>query len=200
MSKSIFFVYDSHCPWSYAATPLVKAIVEAFPDIEINLWHAGRYEGDENVSTKTLAAVEDDSATVFTQAYRDQKTNAADSTIAANIMAWFSHKDPVKALEFLVAMQKEHFNNGNSLKESDDYASLIQKFKLSLPKKALSKEKYTKDAEFVFGDVEELQEMIGTKSIPALLFANNDELILLNHNLYLKEPSAIVDAIKLELK
>ena len=90
MSKTIFFVYDSHCPWSYAATPLINAIVEAFPDIEINLWHAGRYEGDENISTKTLAAVEEDSKTKFPQAYRDQKLNAADSTIAANIMAWFS--------------------------------------------------------------------------------------------------------------
>jgi len=200
MSKSIFFVYDSHCPWSYAATPLINTIVEAFPDIEINLWHAGRYEGDENISTKTLAAVEEDSKTKFTQAYRDQKLNAADSTIAANIMAWFSHKDPLKALEFLSAMQHEHFETGNSLKESDDYQALISKFKLSLPKKALSKDKYTKDAEFVFSDIEELQEVIGTKSIPAVLFANNDDLILLNHNLYLKQPSAIVDAIKLELK
>ena len=42
--------------------------------------------------------------------------------------------------------------------------------------------------------------IIGTQAIPALLLACNESLVLLNHNLYLENPDAIVDAVKLELE
>lgn len=45
----------------------------------------------------------------------------------------------------------------------------------------------------------DMQDVIGTKAIPALLLAVNDNLTLLNHNMYLLEPKAIVEAIKSEL-
>jgi len=45
-----------------------------------------------------------------------------------------------------------------------------------------------------------LQDIIATKAIPALLLAIDDNLILLNHNFYLNEPEAIVEAIKIEIQ
>ena len=44
-----------------------------------------------------------------------------------------------------------------------------------------------------------MQEIIGTPAIPALMLAIDDNLILLNHNLYLKDPTTIVEAINLEI-
>ena len=40
---------------------------------------------------------------------------------------------------------------------------------------------------------------IATQAIPALLLAIDDELILLNHNFYLTQPEAVVEAVKIEL-
>ena len=60
-------------------------------------------------------------------------------------------------------------------------------------------EKLTKDAERIFHEIVELQNIIGTEAIPALLLAVGDNLILLNHNHYLATPSSIVEGIKLEL-
>ena len=42
----LFYIYDTHCPWSYATTKLTNEIAKAFPQIKINLWHCANYEGD----------------------------------------------------------------------------------------------------------------------------------------------------------
>jgi len=60
--------------------------------------------------------------------------------------------------------------------------------------------KLTKDAEFAIHDIFEIQEIIGTQAIPAMLLACNENLVLLNHNLYLESPESIIDAVKLELE
>ena len=199
MSAELFFIYDSHCPWSYAATPLVEAIHQSFPEIELHLWHCARYEGDEQISSKTLAQVEEDSNVVFSPLYKEQLKNAADSTIAANILGWVDNKMPNNTLAILSAIQQQHFEQGISLKSPEEFEDLISKFKLSVPAKVLKNDKFTKEAEFTFAHIEEIQEVIGTEAIPALLLAVNEDLVLLNHNLYLKKPSAIVEAVKLEL-
>ena len=48
----LFFLYDSHCPWSYVATKLVNEINQAFPAITLNLWHAAYFDG-KNDGTKS---------------------------------------------------------------------------------------------------------------------------------------------------
>jgi protein-disulfide isomerase-like protein with CxxC motif len=58
----------------------------------------------------------------------------------------------------------------------------------------------TTDAEAQINEIYALQEIIETQAIPALLLAVNNDLILLNHNLYLSNPDAIIDGIQLELK
>lgn len=199
MSAELFFIYDSHCPWSYATTPLVEAIHQAFPEIELHLWHCARYEGDEQISHKTLDQVEQDSTITFTSNYKAQLNNAVDSTNAANILAWVANKMPSNTLPLLTAIQQQHFEQGNSLKATEDFDNVIKEFKLSPPAKVLKSDKFTKDAEFTFAHIEEIQEVIGTQAIPALLLAVNDDLVLLNHNLYLKDPRAIVEAVKQEL-
>ncbi|WP_448564417.1 hypothetical protein [Thalassotalea ganghwensis] len=200
MTTELFFIYDSHCPWSYAATALVSEIKASLPEITITLLHCGRYQGDEQIGSKTLTQVSDDSLVRFSEAYYQQKQVAPDSTIAANLLAWLGNKNPEQALAVLVEIQKQHFQQGNTLSEMDDFATIISQFKLSPPNKVFKQDKYAKEAEFALGMVEELQEIIGTPAIPALLLAVEDDLVLLNHNLYLKESKAIVDAVKMEIK
>ena len=78
-------------------------------------------------------------------------------------------------------------------------SDIIDEFKLSVPAKVINKTKLTTDAAAQVHEIYALQDIIGTQAIPALLLAIDDELILLNHNFYLEDPNAIIDAIKLEL-
>ena len=54
MAAELFFIYDSHCPWSYATTPLVNAVNNSLPEVVLNLWHCAYFSDadDNNVITK----------------------------------------------------------------------------------------------------------------------------------------------------
>lgn len=199
MSVQLFYIYDTHCPWSYATLPLVNEVMNAHPEFTLNLLHCARYEGDENISKQTIESVEDDSSLSFNQKYLTQLKRAKDSTLTANVMSWVSNKVPQMGLPLLNLLFKAHFEQANELQSFDDISDIIEELKLSPPNKVFTLEKLTKDAEISLHSIDELQDIMGTKAIPALLLAIDEKLILLNHNLYLKHPKAIVDAIKLEL-
>jgi len=199
MSTELFFIYDSHCPWSYATTKLVDNIVNAYPKIKLHLMHGAYFDGDSKINSRTIIEVERLSAARFSQQYKDGLDTAKDSTLAANLLTWVQHKSPKHGLALLKLMQDAHFQQNNPLLSKKDIDSLISELKLSPPAKSLQSEKLIKDTEFALQDIEELQSIIGTKAIPAVLLAHNDNLVLLNHNFYLSEPNKIVEAVKLEL-
>jgi protein-disulfide isomerase-like protein with CxxC motif len=199
MSVQLFYIYDTHCPWSYVTLPLVNEIMTVHPEFTLNLLHCARYEGDENISKKTIESIEDDSSTVFSDVYMKQLKQAKDSTLTANVMSWVSNKVPQVGLELVNLLFKAHFEQANELRTFDDISDIVNELKLSPPNKVFTLEKFTKDAEISLSNLEELQEIMGTKAIPAILMAIDEELILLNHNLYLKHPKAIVEAVELEL-
>jgi protein-disulfide isomerase-like protein with CxxC motif len=200
MNAELFFIYDSHCPWSYAATPLINAIAATLPDVKLNLWHSARYEGDELINQHTLDAVNDDSDIAFSSSYLDKLSLEKDSTISANILAWTQSKSPQLVLPLLNAIQEQHFQQGNPLTSEHDFTDIIKTLKLSPPTKVFNNNKLAKDAEMTIHNILQLQEIIETSAIPALLLAVDDNLIMLNHNFYLKQPESIVEAIMLELK
>lgn len=199
MSTELFFIYDSHCPWSYAATPLVNEIAKAIPTLNIHFWHGAYFEGDEIINHKQLNAVSQMSNTSFSSAYKATENTAKDSTLAANVLSWANEKSPQSTLSLLNAIQEAHFQQGLALTNKADIDDILQSLKLSPPNKALTTEKLTKDAENSIHNIFDMQDVIGTKAIPALLLAVNDNLTLINHNLYLKEPQNVVDAIKYEM-
>lgn len=199
MSAELIFIYDSHCPWSYATTQLVNEVAEKLPEIRIYFWHSAYFEGNEIVNKQQLDTVTQLSNISFAKSYEIQSEQVKDSTLAANLLAWADQKAPTTTLALLNAIQKSHFQQGKMIEDKADVESLCEALKLSPPAKALTKEKLTKDAENNIHEIFEMQDIIGTKAIPALLLAVNDNLTLLNHHLYLLEPSKIVEAIKLEL-
>jgi putative protein-disulfide isomerase len=202
MAAELFFIYDSHCPWSYATTPLVNAVNKSLPEVALNLWHCAYFSDadDNNVITKQqISQVKDLSTVNFSPEYMSKISHGKDSTLCANLMTWAAEKTPQQALALLNALQSEHFSKGNELSEQTELNDIVDEFKLSVPAKIFNKTKLSSDAAAQVHEIYALQEIIGTQAIPALLLAIDDDLILLNHNLYLEEPDAIIEAIKLEL-
>ncbi len=203
----LFFLYDNHCPWSYVVTPLVDEITQAFPDINLHLWHAAFFDGKDNSNTSSntssksaeLAKVEKLANIHFSSSYQKTIEHNTNSTLSANLMTWAQHKAPNLALTLLKALQRALFEQGNNLAKQSDFDDTIAQLKISPPTKVLKKDKLSNDALAQQEEIFDLQEIINTEAIPALLLAIDDELVLLNHNFYLTEPKAIVEAVQLEL-
>ena len=199
----LFFLYDSHCPWSYVATKLVNEINNAYPDIALNLWHTAFFDGKNGEATNSkineMKEVEKLANIHFSSNYQDLLEQNKDSTLSANLMTWAQNKTPNLALPLLNALQKAHFEQGNKLANQADVGEIISELKLSPPAKVFKSDKLSKDALMQLEEIYALQDMINTEAIPALLLAVDDQLILLNHNFYLTQPKAIVEAIQLEL-
>jgi len=134
MSSDLYFIYDSHCPWSYAATPLVLALDEAFPDMEIHAWHCANYDGGNSVGFNTIKTVEKESDVLFSQDYMRFADSPKNSIISANLLTWISSKQPEKLLPVLQALQHAHFVEGNSLGKKIDFIELAEELKLSIPR------------------------------------------------------------------
>lgn len=204
MTTELIFIYDSHCPWSYAATSLINEIDQHLPEIKIHFWHSAifsaiEYGQDNKIGKSQIAAVKQHSQVLFSNAYQNIVDDNKDSTLAANLLAWTSHKAANKTLPLLNAIQKAHFQQGNELTSAEQVQSIVESLKLSPPAKTSTANKLTKDAEFDLHEIFEMQELINTKAIPALLLVHGDNLTLLSHDFYLVKPHSIVEAIQLEL-
>ena len=202
-SAELFFLYDTHCPWSYVATPLVNEIHNAFPDITLHLWHTAFFDGKNESSIKVkeseLKEVETLADIRFSNKYQEALKETKSSILSANLMTWALHKTPNLALPLLNAIQVAHFDQGNQLTSQTDFDEIINTLKLSPPAKVFKSDKLSKDTLIQLEEIFALQEIINTEAIPALLLAVGDQLILLNHNFYLTQPSAIVEAVQIEL-
>jgi protein-disulfide isomerase-like protein with CxxC motif len=199
ISAELFFLYDTHCPWSYVTTKLVNEINKAFPNITLHLWHAAFFEGSTRISMDEVSKVEKLADMRFSTNYQNALEQNKNSILAANLMTWAEHKTPDMALPLLNAMQQAHFEQGNKLSTQADLDNIINELKLSPPAKVFKNDKLSKDALVQLEEIFALQELINTEAIPALLLAVDDQLILLNHNFYLTQPKAIVEAVQLEL-
>ncbi len=198
MHPELYFIYDSHCPWSYASTPLINALEKAYPEMMIHIWHCVHYDGSDCAGYKQMDDISKQSQVKFGQEHIRFVDSPKDATMTANLMAWLQNKQPEKALAVLNALQKAHFIEGNALGCKHDFNAIIEQFKLSPPNKVF-KDKLSNEAEYTLSDIRELQEFIGTNSFPAILLSVGDKAVLLNHALYLANPNAIVNAVKKEL-
>lgn len=199
MNSQIYFVYDSHCPWSYACLPLIKAIANSNLPIDIHYMHAAHYNGSDGPAKAQLKTVIADSNISFGAEYSAQVNQSKDATLMANTMAWLVNKQAKQALAALTALMDEHFQHNKSLANKDELVATLESLKLSPPGK-IFKDKLSADAMQIVEDVNEIQELIGMRSFPIMLLAMGDNAVLLDHSHYLKHPDKIVEAIKLELK
>ncbi len=199
MTTQLYFVYDSHCPWSYACLPLVNAIAENYPDMELHIWHAGHYAGSDSPGAKQVSTVKSEANVKFSSAYEANITTKKDSYMSANVMAWLANKQPQHALTVLNAITKSHFIDNNEMNTREEFETLLSDLKLSPPNKVF-KNDLSNDANQIIEDVGEIQELIGMRSFPIMLLAVNESAVLLDHSHYLKQPAKIVEAVAQELK
>jgi len=199
MSLELFFIYDSHCPWSYATTSLVNELAQAYPEMDIKLLHCAHYIGGDSAGQQQVDAVREISQVKFGREHLRFTNSPKKSTMTANLMGWVQAKQPAKALEVLNAIGQAHFIHGNPLGCKNDFTEILDQTRLSAPNKVF-KDELSNDANYVVEDITEMQEYMGTTSFPALLLVTGEKGILLNHQLYLENPQAIVEAVALELK
>ena len=199
MNLELYFVFDSHCPWSYASTPILNALNEEYPEMTMHLLHCAHYDGRDSAGSSQVTAVKTQSNVKFSKDYIQLADKPKNAIMMANLMAWIENKQPKQALAVLNALQKEHFTNDNPLISKSDFDRVINEFKLSPPGKVFKSE-LSKDAEYILVDIEEIQELILTTAFPAMVLLVDDRAVLLQHSLYLERPQKIVEAVALELK
>ncbi|ACJ29293.1 Protein-disulfide isomerase, putative [Shewanella piezotolerans WP3] len=196
---ALYFIYDSHCPWSYAATPLVNALSEAFPKMQLHLLHCSHFDGSDSAGLDQVNAVRDLAEVKFGREHIRYANSPKDATKVANLMAWLETKQPDKMLSVLNAIQKAHFIDGNPLTNKHDFSELISTHKLS-PSNKIFRDGLINDAEQILAGIAEIYEVLGTTSFPALLITVDDQGIFIDHSKYLAKPESVVESVLQEMQ
>lgn len=195
MHPELYFIYDSHCPWSYAATPIVNVINASFPELETHIWHCAHYDGSDCAGFSQIKAAEKQSVQTFGQEHLRFADSPKNAILTANFMAWLQSKQPEKVLPVLNALQQSHFVEGNPLGCKNDFAAIISQFKLSPPNK-IFKNELTNEALYQQSDIQELQAFMQTTAFPAMLLIYGDNALLLEHARFLNNPQNIIKEVK----
>ncbi len=195
MHPELYFIYDSHCPWSYAALPIVEALQKADPELEFHAWHFAHYTGNESVGFDQIKAAEAQSQVKFGKEYMRFADSPKNSILCANLLTWIANKQSDKLIPALKAIQQAHFVEGNALGKKHDFNNIVEQQKLSAPNKVF-RDELSKDAEIILSDIAELQEFMGTTAFPALLLIINDNATLIDHASYLSNPERVVELLK----
>ncbi|ABZ76716.1 conserved hypothetical protein [Shewanella halifaxensis HAW-EB4] len=195
---ALYFIYDSHCPWSYAATPVVAELINAFDFAETHLLHCAHYNGKDAPKMAQINQVRALSPVTFGDAYLKQAGNKANSFKTANFMSWVQSKQADKEFELLQALQQQHFVEANPLNYREDFDKIINQYKLS-PSNKVFKDTISHEAESVLAGIAEIGEAIGTSAFPVLVMTLGDEAIFIDHSQYLAKPEDVVAAANKEL-
>lgn len=198
MTTELYFIYDSHCPWSYATTPLVNALQEAYPEMNVHLLHSAHYIGTDSAGEEQMETVARISGLKFGRDHIRYANSPKNSIKTANFMGWMQSKQPQKLLPVLNALLRAHFIEGNPLDNKHDFTEIADKFKLS-PSNKVFKDELSNDAEYVLADIAEIQEMLGTTAFPALVMTIDDHAIFIDHSQYLSHPESVVAAVEKEI-
>lgn len=194
MTTELYFVFDSHCPWSYAATPIVNELQQAYPDMTVHLLHCAHYIGKDSAGEEQMEAAAKVSGLKFGRDHIRYVNSPKNSIKTANLMAWLQGKQASKQLPVLNALQRAHFIEGNPLDTKHDFNAIVEKFKLS-PSNKVFKDELSVDAESVLEGISEIQQMIATTAFPAIIMTVNDNAIFIEHSKYLGNPQAVVAAV-----
>ena len=196
---ALYFIYDSHCPWSYAATPLVNALSEAFPKMQLHLLHCSHFDGSDSAGLDQVDAVKAVSSVKFGTEHIRYVNSPKDATKTANLMAWLETKQPEKMLAVLNSLQQAHFVEGNPLSNKHDFSAIFASHKLS-PSNKIFRDGLIHDAEQTLAGIAEIYEVLGSTSFPALLITVDDQGIFIDHSKFLAAPATVVESVLQEMQ
>ncbi|MCK8047015.1 protein-disulfide isomerase [Shewanella sp. 1CM18E] len=195
---TLYFIYDSHCPWSYAATPVVAELINAFDFSDLHLLHCAHFNGSDAPKQAQIEQVSALSNIEFGDSYLAQSKKKASSVKVANFMSWVQSKQADKEFELLQAIQKQHFVDANPFETRDNFDKLINQYKLS-PSNKVFKDALSHEAESVLAGIAEIGEAIGTNAFPVLVMTSGDQAIFIDHSEHLAAPEGVVAAVREEL-
>ncbi|WP_299805041.1 protein-disulfide isomerase [uncultured Shewanella sp.] len=195
---TLYFIYDSHCPWSYAATPVVEELLNAFDYSDIHLLHCAHFNGSDAPKKAQVEQVSGLGTVEFSDTYFKQLSNKVSSVKTANFMSWVQSKQADKEFELLKALQHQHFVEANPLNSRDDFDKIINQYKLS-PSNKVFKDALSHEAESVLAGIAEIGEAIGTNAFPVLVMTSGDEAIFIDHSQHLATPKDAVKVVREEL-
>lgn len=195
---ALYFIYDSHCPWSYAATPVVAELINAFDYSDVHLLHCAHFNGSDAPKKAQVDQVRALSEVPFGDAYLKGLNGKMSSVKTANFMSWVQSKQADKEFELLKALQHQHFVDANPLDSRVDFDKIISQYKLS-PSNKVFKDAISHEAESVLAGIAEISEAIGTNAFPVLVMTSGDQAIFIDHSQFLSEPEAVVNNVKQEL-
>ncbi|KPZ73434.1 MULTISPECIES: hypothetical protein [Shewanella] len=198
MTTELYFIYDSHCPWSYATTPIVNALQDAYPKMKVHLLHTAHYMGKDSAGEEQMEAAARASGLKFGREHIRYVNSPKNSVKTANLMGWLQSKQADKQLPVLNALQRAHFIEGNPLDTKHDFMDIVAEYKLS-PSNKIFRDELSVDAECVLEAIAEIQQMLGTANFPALVMTVGDNAIFIDHSKYISTPLAVVDAVKKEI-
>ncbi|ARD21173.1 protein-disulfide isomerase [Shewanella japonica] len=198
MTTELYFIYDSHCPWSYATNPIVNALQDAYPKMKVHLLHTAHYMGKDSAGEEQMEAAARASGLKFGREHIRYVNSPKNSVKTANLMGWLQSKQADKQLPVLNALQRAHFIEGNPLGTKHDFMDIVAEYKLS-PSNKIFRDELSVDAECVLEAIAEIQQMLGTANFPALVMTVGDNAIFIDHSKYISTPLAVVDAVKKEI-
>lgn len=195
---TLYFIYDSHCPWSYATTPVVAELINAFEFSDLHLLHCAHFNGSDAPKKAQIEQVSKLSKVVFGDNYLTQNKQKVSSIKVANFMSWVQSKQASKEFELLQMIQQQHFVAGNSFETRADFDKLINQYKLS-PSNKVFKDALSHEAESVLAGIAEIGEAIGTNAFPVLVMTSGDQAIFIDHSQHISAPEGVVAAVHKEL-
>ncbi|GIU21765.1 protein-disulfide isomerase [Shewanella sp. MBTL60-007] len=195
---TLYFIYDSHCPWSYATTPVVAELMDAFDYSDVHLLHCAHFNGSDAPKKAHIDQVSALTKVPFSDAYLKGLNKKVSSIKTANFMSWVQSKQANKEFELLKALQQQHFVEANPLDSRADFDKIINQYKLS-PSNKVFKDAISHEAESVLAGIAEIGEAIGTNAFPVLVMTSGDQAIFIDHSKFLSEPAAVVESVKQEL-
>ncbi|MDR8523813.1 protein-disulfide isomerase [Shewanella fidelis] len=195
---TLYFIYDSHCPWSYATTPVVAELINAFEFSDLHLLHCAHFNGSDAPKKAQIEQVSKLSKVVFGDNYLTQNKQKVSSIKVANFMSWVQSKQASKEFELLQVIQQQHFVAGNSFETRADFDKLINQYKLS-PSNKVFKDALSHEAESVLAGIAEIGEAIGTNAFPVLVMTSGDQAIFIDHSQHISAPEGVVAAVRKEL-
>ena len=195
---TLYFIYDSHCPWSYATTPVVAELINAFEFSDLHLLHCAHFNGSDAPKKAQIEQVSKLSKVVFGDNYLTQNQQKVSSIKVANFMSWVQSKQASKEFELLQVIQQQHFVAGNSFETRADFDKIINQYKLS-PSNKVFKDALSHEAESVLAGIAEIGEAIGTNAFPVLVMTSGDQAIFIDHSQHISAPEGVVAAVHKEL-
>jgi putative protein-disulfide isomerase len=144
MKPILFYCYDAYCGWCYGFSPVIKALSEKYPGLQIEVLSGGMVTPEKPVHIGATAQyilgayprVEELTGVKFGQDYLwhlenpDKSDWYPHSEVPAIALCLLKEKFPEKQVAFAADLQKALYAEGRDLTDPEAYRHLLEKYGL----------------------------------------------------------------------